>query len=452
MSEQQDFLVVGAGIAGLTFAYKVLQEGHRAIVVEKNDFVGGLARSFQYGDYIFDVGPKRFHTDDEEVLGFLNEILGDDTLVIDRSSAVHLFGRYFPWPLDHRALFRLPPRVMVSSALDLLRRRPPADEKSFTEYTRSKYGETLYQLFFKPYTEKFLQIPCEDVHVDWATTGINRAVIDKRIKNETLFDLVRNVLLPRPVVTKFIYPSYGGFGTFCERLAGEIRTRGGELKLSNTVTAFRAQGGRIEEVELADGTKLHPSHVVWSGNLIALARLLGREPPRLRYLSTVLYNIEVQAAVKQRQQWIYYGGRDTLLSRVSITNEMAPYLSPSGQAGLCVEVTCFEGDRMWQEPEAILDQVKTDLVRLDLVGDIGDIDAVHVEKVRDTYPIYDLEYKQSFAAAQRMAKDLDNLKLLGRTGAYWYNNSDHSMKMSFAMARHLLKGAPMVDKETLFQA
>jgi protoporphyrinogen oxidase len=340
---------------------------------------------------------------------------------------------------------------MISSALDLLRRRPPADEKSFTEYTRSKYGETLYQLFFKPYTEKFLQIPCEDVHVDWATTGINRAVIDKRIKNETLFDLVRNVLLPRPVVTKFMYPSYGGFGTFCERLAGEIRSRGGKLKLSNTVTALRGEGGRIEEVKLADGARLHPSHVVWSGNLIALARLLGQEPPRLRYLSTVLYNIEVQAEVKQRQQWIYYGGRDTLLSRVSITNEMAPYMSPPGKAGLCVEVTCFEGDRMWREPEAILEQVKTHLVRLDLVGDIGDIGAVHVEKVRDTYPIYDLEYKESFAAAQRMAKPLVNLKLLGRTGAYWYNNSDHSMKMSFAMARHLLKGAPMVDKETLFQ-
>jgi hypothetical protein len=59
--------------------------------------------------------------------------------------------------------------------------------------------------------------------VDWARTGINRAVIDKRIKNETLFDLARNVLIPRPVVTKFLYPSYGGFGTYCDRLADRVR-------------------------------------------------------------------------------------------------------------------------------------------------------------------------------------------------------------------------------------
>ena len=171
--EKKEFVVVGAGVAGLSFAHTVLGEERSTVVVERNDHVGGLARSYRYGDFVFDVGPKRFHTEDQEVLDFLFSILGKDYIVVDRSSAVHLFGRYFPGPLDHHALFRLPLRVMVSSGLDLLRRREPKDENSFTEYTRSRYGDTLYRLFFKPYTEKFLQIPCEDVHVDWAKTAIS---------------------------------------------------------------------------------------------------------------------------------------------------------------------------------------------------------------------------------------------------------------------------------------
>ncbi|HEY7818969.1 MAG TPA: FAD-dependent oxidoreductase, partial [Vicinamibacteria bacterium] len=303
MPEQRDFLIVGAGVAGLSFAHSVLGEGKSALVVERNDHVGGLARSFRYGDFVFDVGPKRFHTEDPEVLSFLLSILGDEYLVVDRSSAVHLFGRYFPWPLDQRALFRLPFRVMVSAGFDLLRRKPPADEDSFTEYTRSKYGDTLYRLFFKPYTEKFLQIPCEEVHVDWAKTGINRAVIDKRVKTDSLFDLIRNVLLPRPVVTEFIYPSRGGFGTFCEKLSEAVRARAGELLLESTVTSLSISGGRVVEVALADGRRIEPGYLVWSGNLTALARLLGKEPPPLRYLSTILYNIEVEAEVLQKQQW-----------------------------------------------------------------------------------------------------------------------------------------------------
>ncbi|MEE9179324.1 MAG: FAD-dependent oxidoreductase [Vicinamibacteria bacterium] len=451
MSTEKDFLVVGAGVAGLTFAHAVLKEKQQVTVVERNDVVGGLARSFHHGDFTFDVGPKRFHTEDKEVLNFLLEVLGDDYLVVDRSSSVHLFGKYFAWPLDSRALFRLPLPVMFSSGLDLLKRRPPADDKSFTEYTRSRYGDTLYRLFFKPYTEKFLQIPCEDVHVDWATTGINRAVIDKRVKSESLFDLVRNVLLPRPVVTKFLYPSYRGFGTFCEKLAEQIPQMGGEIRLGHTITAIHTKDGKVEEVELTDGTKLRPKYLVWSGNLIALARLLGREPPAIRYLSTVLFNIEVHADVLEHEQWIYYGSSDTVLSRVTITKELAPYMSPPGKTGLCVEVTCFEGAETWRDPEALIPQIQSDLVRLKLVRSLEDFGAVHVEKVRDTYPIYDLRYKESFAAAARMAKPFKNLKLLGRTGAYWYNNSDHSMTMSLHLARHLLKGAPMAEKEAFFK-
>ncbi len=451
MPEHQDFVIVGAGVAGLSFAHSVLGEGKSALVVERNDHVGGLARSFRYGDFFFDVGPKRFHTEDPEVLSFLLSILAGEHLVVDRSSAVHLFGRYFPWPLDQRALFRLPLRVMVSAGFDLLLRKPPADENSFTEYTRSRYGETLYRLFFKPYTEKFLQIPCESVHVDWAKTGINRAVIDKRVKSDSLFALVKNVLIPRPVVTEFIYPSRGGFGTFSEKLAEAVSGRGGGILLENTVTALVTSEDRVDEVVLADGRRIRPGHLVWSGNLIALAKLLGKEPPAIRYLSTVLYNIEVEAEVLQRQQWIYYGGRDTVLSRISITTEMAPYMAPAGKTGLCVEVTGFEGEGAWKDPEALAPQILEDLVRLKLVRSEKDFGPVHIERVRDTYPIYDLRYKESFALAARMVKPFSNLKLLGRTGAYWYNNSDHSMKMSLHLARHLLAGAPMKEKEALFE-
>ncbi|HSF16707.1 MAG TPA: FAD-dependent oxidoreductase [Vicinamibacteria bacterium] len=450
MGDRRDFVIVGAGVAGLTFADSVLAAGRSALVVERNDHVGGLARSFRYRDFVFDVGPKRFHTEDEQVLSFLLSVLGEDYIVVDRSSAVHLFGRYFPWPLDQRALVRLPLGVMLSAGFDLLRRKEARDERSFTEYTRSRYGDTLYRLFFKPYTEKFLRIPCEEVHVDWAKTGINRAVIDKRVKSESLIDLARNVLLPRPVVTKFIYPSHGGFGTFCEKLAARVREHGGEIRLRSTLTGLELRDGRVEEVTLDDGRRVRPGALVWSGNLLALARLLAQRPPSVRYLSTVLYNIEVNADVLQHRQWIYFGSHDTVISRVSITNEMAPYMAPSGKTGLCVEVTCFEGERVWRDPDSLVPEILDDLVRLRLVESSSAYGSVHVERVRDTYPIYDLDYRESFAAASRMVKPFRNLRLLGRTGAYWYNNSDHSMKMALLMAKHLLEGAPMKEKEALF--
>jgi len=81
--------IIGAGIAGLTAGYHLSQKGMKVTVVEKEDRPGGLARSFQYGDYIFDVGPHRFHTDDQTVLRFIKMILARDYLLIPRSSGVY---------------------------------------------------------------------------------------------------------------------------------------------------------------------------------------------------------------------------------------------------------------------------------------------------------------------------------------------------------------------------
>src|SRR5438046_510836 len=206
LERDQPFVIVGAGVAGLTLAYLLLKAGRRVAVIERNDHTGGLARSFQYDGFTYDIGPKRFHTDDPEVTAFIHEILGSHRITITRSSKVHLFNRYFDWPLRPSALAKLPPLVMLRVGLDLLRKREARDDRSFSDYTKARYGETLYALFFKPYTEKFLRIPCETVHVDWAKTGINRAVIDRRVKSESLVDLVRSVLLPKPVKTEFIYP------------------------------------------------------------------------------------------------------------------------------------------------------------------------------------------------------------------------------------------------------
>jgi len=444
-------VIVGAGVAGLTLGYLLRKQEWEVTLIERGKTVGGLAQSFQYGDFIFDVGPKRFHTDDKEVLAFLYEILQGDYLTVPRSSSVYMFGRYFDWPLNSKALFKLPPSVMVRAISDLIRKREVQNNESFSEYTKSRYGNTLYQLFFKPYTEKFLRVPCEQVHVDWAKTGINRAVIDKRIRSESLLDLVKTVLLPQPVKTEFIYPSYGGFGTFCKKLEAKLLQMGARIFLNTTPARLELSPGAIQGLLLTDGTRLQPDYLIWSGNLLNLAQLLGQPAPEIKYLSTICYNLEVKGDPLQRAQWIYYGASDLLMSRVSITKEMAPYMSPEGMTGLCVEVTCLEGDDVWRNPEKLVEQIKKDLQQVRLVSDPSAILAIHIERVRDSYPIYDLQYRKNFSKASKIAKPFKNLKLLGRTGAFWYNNSDHSMKMSMDMAEHLLHGHTMAEKDEYFK-
>ena len=148
------YVVVGAGVAGLTIAHQLAAKGHPVTVIERDGVVGGLARSWHYGNFHFDAGPHRFHTDNPRVEAFIRQILADDVVEIPRRSGVRMFGGFHEWPLRPGILLSMPFSLMVRGGLDLLRREHLEGE-SFEADIVNKYGRTLYSIFFEPYTRKF---------------------------------------------------------------------------------------------------------------------------------------------------------------------------------------------------------------------------------------------------------------------------------------------------------
>ena len=57
---QKVTVIVGAGITGLTAAYRLSCAGERCVVLEKNNEIGGMCRTFNFDDMIFDLGPHFF--------------------------------------------------------------------------------------------------------------------------------------------------------------------------------------------------------------------------------------------------------------------------------------------------------------------------------------------------------------------------------------------------------
>ncbi|MEZ5318593.1 MAG: FAD-dependent oxidoreductase [Vicinamibacterales bacterium] len=428
--------IVGAGVAGLTIAHQLSRRGRPVTVLERDDVVGGLARTFHYGPFHFDVGPHRFHTDNPRVEAFIREVLGGQAIEIRRTSGARMFGRFHDWPLRASVLRAMPVSVMATSTRDLLL-RPRHPGESFEADVLNKYGRTLYEIFFRPYTRKFLFYGPEALHRDWARAGVNRAVIDQRASADTLWSLLRTTLLPKPVDTTFLYTP-DGVGRFPDTLASRIVAAGGEVATGAKVTGLEISGDRVVSVSAGDRTT-RCDGLVWTGPLPELNRLLGLPAFDLEYLSTVFYHFEIHGPARLPYQWTYFGG-DEVFSRVTVPTAFAETMAPRGQSGLTVEVTCREGDDRWRAPHAGVDRIVADLVRTGVLESAADIGRVHVEPVRNTYPIYKLNYLEELKANLRALARFENVLVAGRCGRFWYNNMDHSIGQALTMADRILAG------------
>src|SRR4051812_49328963 len=71
----KQFVIIGAGPAGLTAAYELAKRDLRPLVLEELDKVGGLARTENYHGFHFDMGGHRFFTKVPEVNKMWKEVL-----------------------------------------------------------------------------------------------------------------------------------------------------------------------------------------------------------------------------------------------------------------------------------------------------------------------------------------------------------------------------------------
>ena len=434
-------VVVGAGVAGLAIAHQLAAQGLPVTVVERDTFVGGLARTWHYGPFHFDVGPHRFHTENARGAGVIREILQEEAIEIPRVSGARMFGKFHEWPLRPSVLFSMPIGMMFRCAFDLVY-RPRVEGESFEADVLNKYGRTLYEVFFKPYTEKFLFHSPAELHRDWARAGVNRAVIDKRASADTLWSLLKTTLLPKAVETTFLYPPTG-VGRFSDRLAGLIQERGGTVKLGWPVDQVESRDGRIMAVSCR-GERIPCDRIVWTAPMTKLNELLGIEGVTLSYLSTIFYNFEVKGPLKRNFQWTYHGG-DEIFSRVSAPTAFAATTAPAGTHGLCVEFTCRKDDDRWNDPDRFTTVIVDDLIRTKTVDSRDQILNVHVEKVPETYPIYTLDYLDQLTGNLKVLGAYTNLLLAGRSGRFWYNNMDHSIGQGLTMSDKILRGLALAE-------
>jgi len=458
-------VIIGAGPAGLTAAYELSKKGQRVVVLEADPrYVGGLSRTVEYHGYRFDIGGHRFFSKSREVEDLWTEILGPDLLERPRSSKIFYGGKFYSYPLKpFEALSRLGAVESALCVLSFLKARlePVRNPKSFEDWVVNEFGERLFRIFFKTYTEKVWGMSCKEISADWAA---------QRIRGLTLGGAIRNALLPKrkpndrsqvvkTLIDRFRYPRLGP-GMMWETCAEKVRALGGEVLLGRSVTACRFDVASSEWTvasQTADGgvEEYRGEHLVSS---MPMRQLISQIEPRLpenavrsgnslRYRDFLTIGLILRDRNRITDNWIYIHDPTVKMGRVQNYKAWSAEMVPD--PNFCcygLEYFCFENDGLWTMSDADLISLGTrELAQVGLCEAADVVDGCVMRQLK-AYPVYNGDYQQHVSVVrQALDAHCPNLHLVGRNGMHKYNNQDHAMLTALLAARNILAGENKYD-------
>lgn len=151
-----DFLVVGAGLYGATFARLATDAGKRCLVIDKRTEVAGNCYDERHeGILVNRYGGHIFHTNSDSIWNFVRRF--SEFTQYEHRVKVNYAGEVYSFPINlltFQHIFGTCTPKQAKDILDALSGEYYGECDSFQGYLVSKIGWGMYQKFFKGYTKK----------------------------------------------------------------------------------------------------------------------------------------------------------------------------------------------------------------------------------------------------------------------------------------------------------
>jgi len=458
--QQHDIVILGGGPAGLATGVELKNLGIPATVFERAPGVGGLSRTECRDGYRFDLGGHRFFTKKPELNAFLTDVLGDELLEVDRVSHIYFQGKSFDYPLAAGNVLRnLPLWTIFRAGFDfvlgqVMHKIRPKPLRTFEDWVSLKFGRTLFELFFRSYTEKVWGVSCQDISAEWAA---------QRIKGFDFKGAVISALKPSSsknhttLIERFRYPRLG-YGRISDRMAEAIDAGGGTISCDSKVTKVRHESGMIRGVDIERNGSMEsysPSNVVSSIPLTVLCQLMDPPAPpevleaasRLRFRSLIVIHVRVARERVTGDTWAYIQETQCQMGRIhEPKNWSVEMVDEPGHSSIVCEFFCAMGDALWTSSDEELRSLAVDeLSRILKLIDPSEVVDVDIVRVGGAYPVFFMGYEEPFETVRTYLEGFKNLQLVGRGGMYRYHNVDHVIETGMLAARNLAAGERVHD-------
>ena len=292
---QKIAIIAGAGPAGLTAAYELLQRTDIIpVIYEKSEDIGGISKTVNYKGNRIDIGGHRFFSKSDRVMDWWLHILPmEDThedavqiqyqnkkkvidthhvemaanndadkvmLVRSRLSRIYFLKQFFSYPVTLSAetlkglgLWRT---MKIGMSYMMTQAMPKRKEVSLEDFFINRFGRELYLTFFKDYTEKVWGQKCSEISAEWGAQRIKGLSILKAIqhalkskKKESGENNIGQKEVETSLIERFLYPKFGP-GQMWEEVARLVQAKGGIIHMGHEITGIQTEGNKVVAVNV----------------------------------------------------------------------------------------------------------------------------------------------------------------------------------------------------------
>ncbi|MBN1364467.1 MAG: NAD(P)-binding protein [Syntrophaceae bacterium] len=409
--------VIGAGIAGLTVA-NLLNNQYQVKVFEQDEKPGGLIKCSRIdGNLYHVVGGHVFNSKRQDVLdlfwGFFDKEKEFNKNI--RNASVYM-EKSIGYPIEDH-LYQFDKSDVIKEIIhDLIKisRLNSTKPTNFEEFLRNRFGDTLYQMYFKPYNEKIWKSDLKLIPLPWLEGKLPMPSAEEIIYNNIIREQETDM-----VHSFFYYPKQDGSQYLANRLAEKI-----DIEYTTIVNVLALNNGKWN-VNGNYGCDV----VVFTGNIKALPNMLGSTIEIDSFASdiskleshgttTVLCEIEPNP-----YSWIYLPDKTIGAHRIICTGNFSEANNRKGIKTATIEFTDYVNR------EIIFDNLKKILYHPRYIAH---------NFTECTYPVQESNTRTMICTLKKRL-ERHGFYIVGRFAEWEYYNMDAAMGAALDLSKLILK-------------
>ena len=297
-----DYIVLGAGITGMTVLKKLKEKGVNNILgIEAEKEAGGLCRTFYIDGHACDIGGHFFQTKYSDVEDFVFSHFPKEKMyqINPRISKINIHGIDIDYPLEAN-LWQLPKDLQIEYLISIIRNGESLgkpEPQNYEEWISWKLGDKVCDEYLIPYNNKLWGVPSDEMDVDWLHK-IPRIEVAEILKDalEKTQDVEKYPAHIRPY-----YPTSGGYGRVMEAIAADINK---DIRFNTKVTKLSYD--EAENAWLVNG-EFKAKNIVNTTPWPDLYEAMGRPAEIREQITKVKYNkLVISLFERPDNPWPYH--------------------------------------------------------------------------------------------------------------------------------------------------